>query len=116
MASRPDHMSSKSRPIPLALPTALLSKLDKTAALMNRTRAQLIRDTIEIGLEDLRRCGYNIAAAVVSTVCRVSRAACRTARGRSARRVSTGRAAAACRVGSRLATRPARSIRRDGGM
>lgn len=65
MASRPDHMSSKSRPIPLALPTALLSKLDKTAALMNRTRAQLIRDTIEIGLEDLRRCGYNIAAAVV---------------------------------------------------
>ena len=58
-------MSSKSRPIPLALPTALLSKLDKTAALMNRTRAQLIRDTIEIGLEDLRRCGYNIAAAAV---------------------------------------------------
>jgi len=65
MASRPDHMSSKSRPIPLALPTALLSKLDETAALMNRTRAQLIRDTIEIGLEDLRRCGYSIAAAVV---------------------------------------------------
>lgn len=58
-------MSSKSRPIPLALPTALLSKLDETAALMHRTRAQLIRDTIEIGLEDLRRCGYNIAAAVV---------------------------------------------------
>lgn len=58
-------MSSKSRPIPLALPNALLSKLDETAALMSRTRAQLIRDTIEIGLEDLRRCGYNIAAAVV---------------------------------------------------
>ncbi len=58
-------MSKRSRPIPLAVPDELLSQLDEAALRMGRTRAQVMRDAIEIGLEDLRRCDYDVAAAVV---------------------------------------------------
>lgn len=58
-------MSKRSRPIPLAVPDELLHRLDEVAARMGRTRAQIMRDAIEIGLEDLRRCGYDLAGAVV---------------------------------------------------
>jgi predicted DNA-binding protein len=58
-------MSKRSHPIPLAVPDELLTRLDEAAVRMGRTRAQVMRDAIEIGLEDLRRCGYDIAAAVV---------------------------------------------------
>ncbi len=58
-------MSKRSRPIPLAVPDELLNRLDEAALRMGRTRAQIMRDAIEIGLEDLRRCGYDLAGAVV---------------------------------------------------
>jgi predicted DNA-binding protein len=58
-------MSKRSRPIPLAVPDELLNRLDEVAARMGRTRAQIMRDAIEIGLEDLRRCDYDLAGAVV---------------------------------------------------
>lgn len=58
-------MSKRSRPIPLAVPDDLLNRLDEAALRMGRTRAQVMRDAIEIGLEDLRRCGYDVAGAVV---------------------------------------------------
>lgn len=58
-------MSKRSRPIPLAVPDELLNRLDEAALRMGRTRAQIMRDAIEIGLEDLRRCGYDVAGAVV---------------------------------------------------
>lgn len=58
-------MSKRSRPIPLAVPDELLCRLDEAAARMGRTRAQIMRDAIEIGLEDLRRCDYDLAGAVV---------------------------------------------------
>jgi predicted DNA-binding protein len=58
-------MSKRSRPIPLAVPDELLNRLDAVAARMGRTRAQIMRDAIEIGLEDLRRCDYDLAGAVV---------------------------------------------------
>lgn len=58
-------MSKRSRPIPLAVPDELLSRLDEAALRMGRTRAQIMRDAIEIGLEDLRRCDYDLASAVV---------------------------------------------------
>jgi predicted DNA-binding protein len=58
-------MSKRSRPIPLAVPDELLCRLDEAAVRMGRTRAQIMRDAIEIGLEDLRRCGYDLAGAVV---------------------------------------------------
>ncbi len=58
-------MSKRSRPIPLAVPDELLNQLDEAALRMGRTRAQIMRDAIEIGLEDLRRCGYDVAGAVV---------------------------------------------------
>ncbi len=58
-------MSKRSRPIPLAVPDELLNRLDEVALRMGRTRAQVMRDAIEIGLEDLRRCNYDLAGAVV---------------------------------------------------
>lgn len=58
-------MSKRSRPIPLAVPDELLQRLDAVAARMGRTRAQIMRDAIEIGLEDLRLCNYDLAGAVV---------------------------------------------------
>lgn len=58
-------MKPKSRPIPLSLPLELLGRIDEVAAQMNRKRAQLIRDAIEVGLEYFRRCEYNLAAAVI---------------------------------------------------
>jgi len=58
-------MKPKSRPIPLSLPLELLGRIDEVAAHMNRKRAQLIRDAIEVGLEYFRRCEYNLAAAVI---------------------------------------------------
>ena len=58
-------MSKRSRPIPLAVPDELLNRLDEAALRMGRTRAQIMRDAIEIGLEDLRRCDYDLAGAVV---------------------------------------------------
>ncbi len=58
-------MSKRSRPIPLAVPDELLNRLDEAALRMGRTRAQVMRDAIEIGLEDLRRCNYDLAGAVV---------------------------------------------------
>jgi predicted DNA-binding protein len=58
-------MSKRSRPIPLAVPDELLNRLDEVAMRMGRTRAQIMRDAIEIGLEDLRRCDYDLASAVV---------------------------------------------------
>jgi predicted DNA-binding protein len=58
-------MKPKSRPIPLSLPTDLLDRIDEVAGLMNRKRAQMIRDAIEVGLEYFRRCDYDLAAAVI---------------------------------------------------
>ena len=59
-------MSKSSKPIPLAIPNALLELIDHAADATARTRAELMRLAIEIGIEDLRRIQYNIAGALVT--------------------------------------------------
>ena len=58
-------MSKRSRPIPLTGSDELLHRLDEAAVRMRRTRALMTRDANEIVLDDLLRCDYELASAVV---------------------------------------------------
>lgn len=58
-------MSQSSKPIPLAIPNALLEQIDAAAKLTGRTRSELMRLAIEIGIADLRAINYDIAGTIV---------------------------------------------------
>ena len=59
-------MSTKpSPPIPIRLSPALLEKIQLAADLMGRTQQEVMRLAMEVGLEDLKRCNYDLAAAIV---------------------------------------------------
>ena len=58
-------MSQSSKPIPLAIPNALLEQIDAAAKLTGRTRSELMRLAIEIGIADLRAINYDIAGSIV---------------------------------------------------
>ena len=58
-------MSASSKPIPISIPNELLDKINHVAALMNRSKQEIMRLAMEIGLEDLKRCNYDLAGAIV---------------------------------------------------
>lgn len=53
------------KPIPLLLPEALLQRLDDVAERMDLSRANVMRMSMKIGLEQLSRVNYDIAQLVV---------------------------------------------------
>jgi metal-responsive CopG/Arc/MetJ family transcriptional regulator len=57
---KPDAM-----PVPINMPRALLDKIEEAAALTGLSRQDVIRLAVRIGLEDLRRCNFDIAGAIV---------------------------------------------------
>ena len=58
-------MSASSKPIPIALPNDMIARLDVAAKKRGGSRANVMREAIEIGLEHLRRIGYDVAGAVL---------------------------------------------------
>ena len=58
-------MSQSSKPVPLAIPNALLEQIDAAAKLTGRTRSELMRLAIEIGLADLKAINFDIAGSIV---------------------------------------------------
>ena len=54
-------MSKSSKPIPLAVSNELLAQIDHAATITARSRSELMRLAIEIGLADLRAISYDIA-------------------------------------------------------
>lgn len=58
-------MSQSSKPVPLAVPNELLAQIDAAAAATGRTRSELMRLAIEVGLEDLRRIDYDLSGVIV---------------------------------------------------
>lgn len=59
-------MSQSSKPIPLAVPNELLKQIDTAATLTGRSRSELMRLAIEIGLADLKAIKYDIAGTIVT--------------------------------------------------
>jgi metal-responsive CopG/Arc/MetJ family transcriptional regulator len=57
-------MSKSSKPIPLAVSNDLLAKIDQASVLTGRSRSELMRLAIEIGLAELRSVGYDIAGTI----------------------------------------------------
>jgi hypothetical protein len=57
-------MSQSSKPIPLAVPNELLTQIDTAAARTGRSRSELMRLAIEIGLADLKAINYDIASTI----------------------------------------------------
>jgi len=57
-------MSQSSKPIPLAVPNELLTQIDTAATRTGRSRSELMRLAIEIGLADLKAINYDIAATI----------------------------------------------------
>lgn len=58
-------MSASSKPVPIALPNALLDKIQKVAGLTGRSQQDIMRLAMEVGLEDLKRINYDLGSAVV---------------------------------------------------
>lgn len=58
-------MSKSSKPIPIAIPNELLAHIDRVVKLTNKSRAEIMRQAMEVGLEDLRRCNYDVAGVIV---------------------------------------------------
>jgi metal-responsive CopG/Arc/MetJ family transcriptional regulator len=61
-------MSQSSKPVPLAVPNELLKQIDNAATLTGRSRSELMRLAIEIGLADLKAINYDIAGTIVKAV------------------------------------------------
>jgi predicted DNA-binding protein len=55
-------------PIPIRIPPALLTKIEFVAKQMDRSKQEIMRLAMEIGLEDLKRCNYDLAGAIVEKV------------------------------------------------
>lgn len=62
----PKDPSPAGKPIPLAIPEGLLTRLDDVAERMEMSRANVIRMTMKIGLEQLQRVNYDLARLVVN--------------------------------------------------
>lgn len=60
--------SKKSTPVPIAIPNEMLARIKAVAEKMHMKQQDVMRLAMEVGLEDLKRCGYNLAAAVVDKV------------------------------------------------
>jgi hypothetical protein len=58
-------MSASSKPTPIAIPNDLAEKIEKVAALVHLSKQDVMKLAMRIGLEDLKRCNYDIAAAIV---------------------------------------------------
>lgn len=59
-------MSLSSKPVPIAIPNALLAIIDKVAEKMGKSKQEVMRLAMEIGLEHLKAIDYDVAAAVIS--------------------------------------------------
>ena len=59
-------MSQSSKPVPLAVPNELLKQIDTAAARTGRSRSELMRLAIEIGLADLKAIDYDIASTLAN--------------------------------------------------
>ena len=57
-------MSQSSKPVPLAVPNELLKQIDTAATRTGRSRSELMRLAIEIGLADLKAINYDIASTI----------------------------------------------------
>jgi predicted DNA-binding protein len=57
-------MSQSSKPVPLAVPNELLTQIDTAASRTGRSRSELMRLAIEIGLADLKAINYDIASTI----------------------------------------------------
>jgi hypothetical protein len=58
-------MSNSSKPIPLAVPNALLAQIDAAAQHLHSSRSEAMRLAIQVGLADLKRTQYQVAECVV---------------------------------------------------
>jgi hypothetical protein len=58
-------MSASSKPTPIAIPNDLAEKIEKVAGLVHLSKQDVMKLAMRIGLEDLKRCKYDIAAAIV---------------------------------------------------
>jgi hypothetical protein len=58
-------MSASSKPTPIAIPNDLAEKVQIAAELTHLSKQDIMKLAMRIGLEDLRRCNYDIAGAVV---------------------------------------------------
>lgn len=61
-------MSASSKPVPLAIPNELLARVEDVAHRMHRSKQDIMRMAMEVGLEDLKRINYDITAAIVDAV------------------------------------------------
>lgn len=59
-------MSQSSKPVPLAVPNELLKQIDTAATRTGRSRSELMRLAIEIGLADLKAINYDIASTLAN--------------------------------------------------
>ena len=57
-------MSQSSKPIPIAIPNELLAQIDAAAKATGRTRSELMRLAIEIGIVDLKAINFDIAGTI----------------------------------------------------
>ena len=57
--------SDYGKPIPLRLSDDTLEKIQLVARHTGKTQQEVIRLAMEVGLEDLKRCNYDIAGAIV---------------------------------------------------
>lgn len=59
------QMSKSSKPVPILIPPDLADKIDQVSTFTGMSKAEIMRLAMRIGLEDLRRCNYDIAGAIV---------------------------------------------------
>lgn len=57
--------SEYGKPIPLRLSDDTLEKIQLVARNTRKTQQEVIRLAMEVGLEDIKRCNYDIAGAIV---------------------------------------------------
>jgi predicted DNA-binding protein len=64
-------MSASSKPIPLAIPNQMLARINDLAEKMNKSKAEIMRLAMEVGIADLNRIDWQIGDAVVDASDRV---------------------------------------------
>jgi predicted DNA-binding protein len=58
-------MSASSKPVPLAIPNALLDKINLVVEKTGRSKAEVMRLAMEAGLDHLKRIKYAVGEAIV---------------------------------------------------
>jgi len=54
------HMSASSKPIPIAIPNDLVSKIDLATSRMGKSKQEVMRIALSLGLLDLEQMNYDL--------------------------------------------------------